>query len=187
MRTRLLILLLLFSPTGLAVNRPSLPRDFHLGPDPKLKPLPITATELASLLRVDTRACDFYDSNVSYRLVMQDHRGVQEINGSIRAPEAKPGQPVVPGRILYFLRKGELQLVVRNGDVVRDHRVPLPEDALWYGWRGHRGSIDSEQPCLDKEFILYSMVAEELNDRGLRVEERGRKASVHVYLTLSTP
>jgi hypothetical protein len=145
----------------------------------------LTAEELADFLGVGAWVFEYEggrprcwleieeegQKTVSQKLVIQ----VEEAN---KRPEARRG------KVLFFLRRGDLQLRIHSGASRGGAGVALPADALWWGWPSFSGATTRlEKPAAPEPGEEVVLLRHETEEPG-RDAKDPRKVVLTLKLTV---
>jgi hypothetical protein len=111
-----------------------------------VEPSKLEAQELADILGITVWTFRYSGGRVRCWLEIDENGkktkeppdGVQDPNkGNVKAKE---------GKILLWWRRGELALRTQSGASNGGYVKGLPQDALWWGWKGWSGSTQTFSP-----------------------------------------
>ncbi|WP_165249619.1 hypothetical protein [Paludisphaera soli] len=131
----------------------------------------LTAEELADFLGVGSWVFEYEGGRPRCWLEVEEagqktvsQKRVMQVEESNKGPEARRG------KVLFFLRRGDLQLRINSGASRGGAGVALPADALWWGWPSFSGSTTRlEKPAAPRpgeEVVLLRHETEEPRQDG---------------------
>ncbi|MFO0890200.1 MAG: hypothetical protein U0790_13805 [Isosphaeraceae bacterium] len=113
---------------------------------------PLEAGELADFLGISSWAFA-YEGGVPECWLEVQEEGQQTVKNAklLGIKEPNQSREAMRGKILLFLRPGNLELRINSGASSGGAGVTLPPDALWWAWKGRAGSSQRlERPVAPK-------------------------------------
>ena len=154
-------------------------------PAPAIRNGELTAEELADFLGVGAWVFEYEGGRPRCWLEVEEV-GQKTVSKPKVLEVAEPNErpEAHRGKVLFFLRRGDIQLRIHSGASRGGSGIALPPEALWWGWPAFSGSTTRlERPAAPKpgdEVVLLRYESEE----AVQGVEKPRKVVLTLKLAL---
>ena len=103
----------------------------------RIEPAELDAEQLARILQIETWTFRYSGGRVRCWLEIEEEgkKTIEPPGGAVQDPNVG-NEKAEEGKILLWWKRGELALRTRSGVSEGGYIKGLPEDALWWGWKG---------------------------------------------------